>query len=83
MRNNRSKTVSSFFGSVEKRVKRLDAFGESYRMKLDLETRDKEVLQTLVGSFVTLLIIFAVGAYALQKIDVWINTLEEYIMHST
>ena len=48
-------------------------------MKLD---KNKNSVQTCMGSFLTLLIYIIVGAYAYQKIDVWVNKKDVEIMSS-
>ena len=76
----RNMKVSGILSSLEKRVQTIDAFGESYNMRLDTNQKNTVELKTLIGSFITIIIFFVVGAYSLQKADVWINNLEEYIM---
>ena len=48
-------------------------------MKLD---KNKNSLQTCMGSLLTMLVYIVVGAYAYQKIDVWVNKKDVEIMSS-
>ena len=48
-------------------------------MKLD---KNKNSVQTCMGSLLTMLVYLVVGAYAYQKIDVWINKKDVEIMSS-
>ena len=56
-------------GSYTKtKAESLDQFGEGFQMKVD---RNRDVIQTCMGSICSFLIGLVVIAYTYQKFDVW------------
>ena len=63
------KVSSSCLSKTDGRLQSFDKFGEHFKMKID---EDESILQSKMGSILSIIMMFMVGFYTYQKTEVFL-----------
>ena len=67
--NTDKKVSSSCLSKSDGWLQRFDLFGEHFKMKID---EDESILQSTMGSILSIIMMLIIGWFAYQKTDVWL-----------
>ena len=68
--NTDKKVSSSCLSKSDGWLQRFDLFGEHFKMKID---EDESILQSTMGSILSIIMMLIIGFIAYQKTDVWLQ----------